>query len=238
MTHSPRSFLVAHRSIAAACLALSTALACAARPSSTGVAAPARTPNAAGEADARSDPETAARPAPESEPADSSATADSVVSLIAKPSLWPLDVESARRVLTTLGPVTLQHASSDELSLVGGPFGALEGFDVAYVKDDDNYWVFGSAGFFLHGADLGRLHRDLELRLIELLGKPAWSRSERGAALPTSGWKLGEGITLSLAPCRSERPCLAVTAASDADDREKLADEEEKRETARLPVQD
>jgi hypothetical protein len=236
MTHSPCSPL--RSSLAGSCLALSTALACAARPPSTAAAAPHAAASAAAEAETRADPETAARPAPEAEPVDPSATADRVVSLIAKPSLWPLDVESARRVLSTLGPVTQQQASSDELSLVGGPFGALEGFDVAYAKDDDNYWVFGSAGFFLHGGDLARLRRSVELRLTELLGKPAWSRSEPDSALPTSGWKLGEGITLSLAPCRDERPCLAVIAASDAADRDKLAEEEEKLQSARFPLQD
>ena len=127
-------------------------------------------------------------------------TALSVVTLVAKPGLWPLDVESAQRVLQALGPVTRQQSSPEQLALVGGPYGALGRFSVAYTLDDEKYWVFGSAGFFLAGSDQGALYHALEARLVQLLGKPAWRDDESGAPLPTSGWDLGEAVTLSLAP--------------------------------------
>jgi hypothetical protein len=237
---SPCSSLRPRLDAFAATLALSTALACAAHRSPPAAATPVTTtsPAASAGGGTRPAPAVAARPSRDSEASEPGASADSVVSLIAKPSLWPLDVDSARRVLETLGPVSSEQPSTDELSLVGGPFGALEGFDVAYSKDDDNYWVFGSAGFFLKGSDLSRLHRNLEARLTQLLGKPVWSRSENGAALRTSAWNLGEGITLSLAPCSEGRPCLAVVAGRSSDDRAKLAEEEERLQSARFPAQD
>lgn len=137
---------------------------------------------------------------PASTPSAPDTTAVSVVTLIAKPGLWPLDVESARRVLQALGPVAREQSSPDELSLVGGPYGALDRFSVAYTLDDEKYWVFGSAGFFLAGSDQTALYRALEARLIQLLGKPSWRNEDTGAPLPTSGWDLGEAVTLSLAP--------------------------------------
>lgn len=137
---------------------------------------------------------------PASAPSAPDTTAVNVVTLIAKPGLWPLDVESAQRVLQALGPVTRQQSSPEQLALVGGPYGALGRFSVDYTLDDENYWVFGSAGFFLAGSDPAALYHTLEARLIQLLGKPAWRDDESGAPLPTSGWDLGEAVTLSLAP--------------------------------------
>jgi hypothetical protein len=137
---------------------------------------------------------------PASAPSAPDNTAASVVTLIAKPGLWPLDVESAQRVLQALGPVTRQQPSPEQLALVGGRYGALGRFSVAYTLDDEKYWVFGSAGFFLESSDQAALYHALEARLVQLLGKPAWRDDESGAPLPTSGWDLGEAVTLSLAP--------------------------------------
>jgi hypothetical protein len=145
-------------------------------------------------------PEPVAGPTP-LEPPSSVASADRIVTLIAKPGLWPLDVESARRVLQALGPVTREQASPNELSLIGGPFGALERFDVDYSLDDDRYWVFGSAGFFLGDRDLTRLYRAVQARLTQLLGKPASTEDDEDEPLPTVTWDLGEAL-LSLAPSR------------------------------------
>jgi hypothetical protein len=141
-------------------------------------------------------------PGREEQTSEADETADNVVTLIAKPGLWPLDVEAARRVLQAFGPVNHEQRSPSALSLVGGPYGALDRFDIEYSLDDQHYWVFGSAGFFLDDRDPARLYHALEARLTELLGKPA--RTERdespadGAALPPVVWDLGEAW-LSLA---------------------------------------
>jgi hypothetical protein len=177
--------------------ALSTALACAAQPPTHTVE-----PTAA-RMTARESSEPAASAEPK-QPSRSDASADRVVTLIAKPGLWPLDVESARRVLQALGPVTREQPTPNDLSLVGGPFGALDRFDVDYSLDDGRYWVFGSAGFLLGDRDPVRLYRAVETRLTQLLGKPASTDGESGdegaaAELPTVTWDLGEAV-LSLAP--------------------------------------
>lgn len=164
-------------------------------------------------------PASAVAPVEATEPTQQDTTAVSVVTLIAKPGLWPLDVESARRVLQALGPVTREQPTESELALVGGPYGALDRFSVAYTLDDEKYWVFGSAGFFLGGADQARLYHALEARLIQLLGKPAWRDDESGAELPTSGWDLGEEVTLSLGPSPGEHEGEVQIAISEPDDR-------------------
>jgi hypothetical protein len=143
-----------------------------------------------------------APPAAPEEPRPSAST-DSIVTLIAKPGLWPLDVDSARRVLEALGPVTKEQPTESSLELVGGPFGALDRFGVAYALDDQRYWVFGSAGFLLEDADPTQLYRSVRARLTELLGKPLWTEQEENEGLPTTSWDIGEAMTLSLAP-RSE----------------------------------
>jgi len=160
-----------------------------------------------------------ANAAPASAPSVPDTTAVNVVTLIAKPGLWPLDVESAQRVLQGLGPVTRQQPSPEQLALVGGPHGALGRFSVAYTLDDQNYWVFGSAGFVLAGSDQAALYHALEARLILLLGKPAWRDDESGAPLPTSGWDLGEAVTLSLAPSEEggERSVRIAISEPDGD---------------------
>lgn len=157
--------------------------------------------------------------APASAPSAPDTTAMSVVTLIAKPGLWPLDVESARRVLQALGPVTRQQASPEQLALVGGPYGALGRFSVDYTLDDQQYWVFGSAGFFLASSDQAALYHALEARLVQLLGKPAWRDDESGAPLPTSGWDLGEAVMLSLAPSEDggERSVRIAISEPDGD---------------------
>jgi hypothetical protein len=156
--------------------------------------------------------------APASAPSAPDTTAMSVVTLVAKPGLWPLDVESARRVLQALGPVTRQQPSPEQLALVGGPYGALGRFSVDYTLDEQKYWVFGSAGFFLASSDQAALYHALEARLLQLLGKPAW-HDESGAPLPTSGWDLGEDVTLSLAPSEEggERSVRIAISEPDGD---------------------
>lgn len=136
--------------------------------------------------------------APADEPSRTQETADDVVTLIAKPGLWPLDVEAARRVLGAFGPVTSEQRSPNDLSLVGGHYGALDRFDIAYSLDDKQYWVFGSAGFILDDRDPARLYHTLETRLTQLLGKPARTERGDGAALPPVVWDMGEAW-LSLA---------------------------------------
>jgi hypothetical protein len=178
-------------------LGLFTTLACASHPATRAVEplAPPMAP------DVSAAPPTPATPAPASEPARSEATANSVVTLIAKPGLWPLDVDSARRVLTALGPVSREQATPNDLSLVGGPIGALSRFDVDYSLEDGKYWVFDSAGFFLGDRDMSRLYRSVEARLTQLLGKPESAARNKvdAAALPTVTWHLGEA-SLSLSP--------------------------------------
>jgi hypothetical protein len=175
---------------------LSLALACAARQTPPPAAAPALAPLAPVEAAAA---EPALRP-PEPEVPRPSASTDGIVTLIAKPGLWPLDVDSARRVLEALGPVKREQPTPHSLELIGGPFGALDRFDVAYALDDERYWVFGSAGFLLGDPDPAQLYRSIQARLTELLGKPSWTEDESDDDLPTTAWDIGEAMTLSLAP--------------------------------------
>lgn len=202
MTHSsPVRTLV---DVTCATLVLGASLACTGQ-----TAAPARAPAATPHGDA-ADAESSASAttastapdAPAREESRADETADNVVTLIAKPGLWPLDVEAARRVLQAFGPVNREQRSPSALSLVGGPYGALDRFDIAYSLDDEQYWVFGSAGFFLDDRDPARLYHTLEARLTQLLGKPA--RTDGDESVPeTSGpppvvWDLGEAW-LSLA---------------------------------------
>jgi hypothetical protein len=161
-------------------------------------------------------PVESASSAPERAPAPDT-TAVRVVTLIAKPGLWPLDVESARRVLQALGPVTRQQPSDDELALVGGPFGSLDRYSVAYKLDDEKYWVFGSAGFVLEGTDQAALYHAIEGQLIQLLGKPESRDDESDAPLPTSRWDLGEAVTLSLAPSQGDGEHAVRIAISEPD---------------------
>lgn len=167
--------------------------------------------------------ESSAAPAPEPPPAPEeprpSASTDSIVTLIAKPGLWPLDVESARRVLESLGPVTREQPSAGSLELVGGPFGALDRFGVAYALDDQRYWVFGSAGFLLEDRDPELLYRSLRMRLIELLGKPLWTEDESDTELPTTAWDIGEAMTLSLAPSTEGDARRVLIAIAEQDEK-------------------
>ena len=180
-----------------AALGLTTALACAARPASE-PAAPMRPSAAVAEPAGEATVPTRVPPATDSP--KSNETVDKVVTLIAKPGLWPLDADAARRVLQALGPVKREQQSADGMSLTGG-VGEVGSFDVDYSLEDERYWVFDSAGFFLNDRDLGRLYRSVEARLRQLLGKPTWKDAERGSEeLPAVGWDLGEAITLSLAP--------------------------------------
>ena len=184
--------------VTCAALVLSASVACGA-PAAVAPAAASATPRA----DTREPEPAPTAAAPEQPAAAPSAPADEtaidVVTLIAKPGLWPLDVEAARIVLRALGPVSHEQRSPNDLSLVGGPYGALDRFDITYSLDDEQYWVFGSAGFFLEDDhDAGHLYHTLEARLTELLGKPA--RTDRGESTtsPPVVWDLGEAW-LSLA---------------------------------------
>jgi hypothetical protein len=199
MTHSsPVRTLV---EVTSAALVLGASLACAGP-----TTAPARSPSATSQtrspgAEPSADRATS-QPSPAAAAPQTDETADNVVTLIAKPGLWPLDVEAARRVLQAFGPVNREQRSPNDLSLVGGPYGALDRFDIAYSLDDKQYWVFGSAGFFLDDRDPARLYHTLEARLTQLLGKPAHTEHDEGetesARLPPVVWDLGEAW-LSLA---------------------------------------
>jgi hypothetical protein len=198
MTPSPSAlrWSLARRGCA---LALASTLACAARQSAPSAPTLAAAPPVAPPVEAAAE-ETAPPPPPEPEVPRPSATTDGIVTLIAKPGLWPLDVDSARRVLEALGPVEREQPTPESLELKGGPFGALDRFGVAYALDDERYWVFGSAGFLIGDADPVQLYRSIRARLTELLGKPSWIDEESGAGLPTTAWDIGEAMTLSLAP--------------------------------------
>lgn len=187
--------------VTCAALALGASLAC------TGpTAPPARAPAATPESDAPEADPSASAATPDTTAREQSSeadeTADNVVTLIAKPGLWPLDVEAARRVLQAFGPVNREQRSPSALSLVGGPYGALDRFDIAYSLDDQHYWVFGSAGFFLDDRDPARLYHTIETRLTQLLGKPARTEQDESATesagVPPVVWDLGEAW-LSLA---------------------------------------
>jgi hypothetical protein len=154
-----------------------------------------------------------------SDPPGPHTTADSVVTLVAKPGLWPLDVDSARRVLQTLGPVKQEQTTPNELSLVGGPAGALDRFDVTYSRDEQQYWVFGSAGFVIAGQESLRLYRLLETRLIQLLGAPASTETRADTQLPSATWDIGEEMTLSLGPSPSGDDRLLMIAISEPKNR-------------------
>lgn len=188
--------------LAGAHLALACALACGA-PRATGVAEPVS---------AAAAPPASAPAAPPEEPTPVSpspvSTADAVVTLVAKPYLWPLHVDAASRVLEQLGPLRSEQPSASALSLAGGPFGSLQSFEVAYSLDPDSYWEFGSAGFVLREADPVALYHALAQRLAELLGKPLRVESVESPALPAVAWNLGEAMTLSLAPSAEGDECV------------------------------
>ena len=200
MTHSsPVRTLV---DVSRAALVLGGSLACAG-PTAAPARSPAATPQtSASDAEPAPSATTARKATAAEEPSPADETADNVVTLIAKPGLWPLDVEAARRVLQAFGPVNHEQRSPSALSLVGGPYGALDRFDIAYSLDDKQYWVFGSAGFFLDDRDPARLYHTLEARLTQLLGKPARTEHDESATddarLPPVVWDLGEAW-LSLA---------------------------------------
>lgn len=213
MTHyslARRRFLTCRHAL----LLLPLALACAPR-HATPPAAPAPLHGPELPVESAKEPAPAQTPAPE-EPRPSAST-DNIVTLIAKPGLWPLDVDSARRVLGSLGPVKKEQTTDRSLELVGGPFGTLGRFDVRYALDDEQYWVFGSAGFLLEDADPTLLYRSVRARLTELLGKPLWTEQEADDELPTTAWDIGEAMTLSLAPRDEgdERRILIAIAEQD-----------------------
>jgi hypothetical protein len=183
------------RSLVHATLLLPLTLACAARQAPPPAPAPPPSEVPVESVEARP-----AAPPPVPEEPRPSASTDSIVTLIAKPGLWPLDVDSARRVLEALGPVKKEQNTSSSLELVGGPFGALDRFGVTYALDDQQYWVFGSAGFLLEDPDPTQLYRSVRARLTELLGKPLWTEKENDEGLPTTSWDVGEAMTLSLTP--------------------------------------
>lgn len=192
-------------------LALSTALACAAQQPRGPLAPVEPAPPVVAEPPVET---PRSPPAPGDEPPGSNATIESVVALIAKPNLWPLDIDSARRVLSALGPVKREQPTPTRVSLVGGPFGPLERYDVAYSLDDQQHWVFGSAGFVLAQRDLPRLYHELEARLTQLLGKPAQKATAKASALPTPAWDLGDAIMLSIAPSSKSGECRVLIASS------------------------
>lgn len=137
---------------------------------------------------------------------------DSVVTLVAKPGLWPLDVESARWVLQTLGPVEQEQVTPNDLSLVGGPTGALDRFDVTYSRDEQQYRVSCSAGFVIAGQESLRLYRLLEKRLTQLLGAPASTETHADTELPSATRDIGEEMMLSLGPSPSGDDRLLMIA--------------------------
>ena len=197
-------------------IALATALACAGQPSGGAVLPGAQTVHESPRSPA---PATEGHGIDAPDPSAPSTTADAVVTLVAKPGLWPLDVESARRVLQSLGPVKQEQVTPDALSLVGGPTGALDRFDVTYSRDEQQYWVFDSAGFVIAGHESLRLYRLLETRLTQLLGAPASTETHDNDELPRATWDLGEEMALSLGPSPSGDDRLLMIAISEPKER-------------------
>ena len=145
--------------------------------------------------------------------------------------MWRASSTNARRVLSALGPVQREQPTPSQASLVGGPFGPLDRYAVAYSLDDRQYWVFGSAGFYLGDRDVPRLYRALEARLTQLLGKPGRSAGAKGdatgGALPTVAWDLGDAITLSLAPSSKSDGCrVSITSSGRAIEPEEVDEED------------
>jgi hypothetical protein len=148
-----------------------------------------------------SSPEAPPSPAPSAVVTSShDTTPEEAVALIARPALWPLDVEAARDLLRKLGPVTDEQPVPSELSLESRPSGAVRRAAVSYVLDEQHHWRFDSAGFFFGDADLQHLHDQLQALLIQQLGKAEWTENDAGDGLSSSGWALREPLELSFGP--------------------------------------
>jgi hypothetical protein len=135
------------------------------------------------------------------------------VELVVKRDLWPLEPASAEKLLQELGHVRREVPFPRALSIVGGPTGPVERFEVSYSQDDDGHWTFNAASFFLRDPDLQALYQKLETRIIERLGKPAWT--ERQGDLPSSGWNLGRDMSLLLAASPNQGERLLMLSVSE-----------------------
>jgi hypothetical protein len=127
-------------------------------------------------------------------------TLEEAVALVARPALWPLDMDPARDLLQKFGPVTNEQPAPSELSLESGPSGALRRAEVSYTLDEQRHWHFDSAGFFFGNADLKQLHDQLQALLIQQLGKPEWTENDAAGEVSSSGWALREPPKLLFSP--------------------------------------
>jgi len=131
---------------------------------------------------------------------------EQLITLIARPGQWPLDVDAAEQLLQPLGPVRREQPVAEALSLLGGPSGVLNRFEVSYSTDEQGRWMFEGASFFLGDADLVRLHEAVKGLLTQQLGKAEWTEDDAGE-LEAVGWDLG-GVTkllFALSPNEGER---------------------------------
>jgi hypothetical protein len=122
------------------------------------------------------------------------------VTLIAKPGLWPLEMDAAEDLLAQLGPVRREQAEGDELALVGGPSGVLTRYNVSYSRDDEARWAFNSADFFFAEPDMAHLQQNLESLLVQQLGAPDWTDRSNGAEFSSARWSFGSVMRLLFSP--------------------------------------
>jgi hypothetical protein len=144
------------------------------------------------------------RAAPASSPGDEWVERDieleRAVTLIAKPGLWPLEMDAAEDLLAQLAPVRREQPEDDELALVGGPSGVLTRYNVSYSRDDEARWAFNSADFFFTEPDMAHLQQNLESLLVQQLGHPDWTDRSNGAEFSSARWSFGSVMRLLFSP--------------------------------------
>jgi hypothetical protein len=122
------------------------------------------------------------------------------VTLIAKPGLWPLEMDAAEDLLAQLAPVRREQPDGDQVALVGGPSGMLTRFNVSYSRDDEARWAFNSADFYFAEPDMAHLQQNLESLLVQQLGYPDWTDRSNGAEFSSARWSFGSVMRLEFSP--------------------------------------
>jgi hypothetical protein len=155
------------------------------------------------------------RGAPTSSPGDEWVERDialeRTVSRIAKPGLWPLEVDAAESLLTELAPVRREELEEDQLMLVGGLSRGLDHFEVSYSRDEDTRWAFDSADFFFADTDMAHLYQTLESLVVQQLGAPDWTARSEGAEFSSARWSFGSVMRLLFSPALDGgEPALSI----------------------------
>jgi hypothetical protein len=133
------------------------------------------------------------------------------VTRIAKPGLWPLEVDAAESLLAELAPVRREKPEEDQLTLVGGQPQGLDHFEVSYSRDEDTRWAFDSAEFVFADADMAHLYQTLESLLVEQLGSPDWTDRSQNAEFASSRWSFGSVMRLLFSPAPDgDEPALSI----------------------------